>query len=239
MADTSALALETPSSEAVYRMLRNQIMTCELSPGRLLTERESAVELGLGLSLVHEVLTRLMRDGLVQAVSPGVYRITPLTLKSANDLLTVWTLLAPEMAALGTSRADPQQAAGLRQLMVEGNTVLAGPPDRNRVIRFIDIAEQVFGLVATASRNERLVETYRSLAGETWRVISLILLAADCVDTLLAAGVTWGSTIEDRDGATATQIVRDVTLATHMSAMRVLSNRPGTGGGGVVLPLRR
>ncbi|MFD4509168.1 GntR family transcriptional regulator [Streptomyces sp. NPDC058457] len=239
MADTSALALETPSSEAVYRMLRNRIMTCELSPGQVLTERESAVELGLALAPVHDVLTRLVQDGLVQTVSPSVYRITPLTLKSVNDLLTVWTLLGPEMAALGTSRADPQEAAKLRQLMAEGNAVLSGPPDRDRVVRFVDIAEQVFGLVAVASRNERLIEVYRSLAGETWRVLAMILLAAECVDTLLAAGVTWGSTIEPRDGVTATRIVRDVTVATHMSAIRVLSDRPESSGDGVVLPLRR
>ncbi|MEV7976801.1 GntR family transcriptional regulator [Streptomyces sp. NPDC086519] len=238
MADRRVLATDVPSSEAVYRMLRNRIMSCELVPGQLLTERRSAVELGLGLLPVRDALTRLVRDGLVQAVPPNAYRITPLTPKSVNDLLTVWELLGPEMAALGTSRADPEQAAELRQLVVDGNTTLAGPLDRDRVVRFVDITERVFGLLAIASRNDRLIEVYRSLAGETWRVLTLILIAADSVDTFLAAGVTWDSTFDRRDGLTATRIIRDVTAATHASAMLVLGDLPKTGEG-VVLPLRR
>lgn len=213
-------------------------MTCELVPGQCLTERRSAVGVGLGLPPVRDALTRLVRDGLVQAVPPHLYRVTPLTLKSVNDLFTVWALLGPEMAALGTSRADPEQAAELRQLLVDGNAVLAGPLDRDRVVRFVDITEQVFDLLAVASRNDRLIEVYRSLAGEMWRVMTLILIAADSVDTFLAAGVTWDSTIDRRDALTATRIARDVTAATRVSAIRVLGNWPKIGDG-VVLPLWR
>jgi DNA-binding GntR family transcriptional regulator len=135
MADRRALATDVPSSKAVYRLLRNRIMTCELVPGQLLTERRSAVELGLALLPVRDALTRLVRDRLVQAVSPNAYRITPLAPKSVHDPLAVWALLGPEMAALGTSRADPEQAAELGQLWVNRNAVLVGPLDRDRVDR--------------------------------------------------------------------------------------------------------
>lgn len=238
MAVRRALATDVGSSDAVYRVLRNRIMTCELVPGQWLTERRSAVEFGLGLPPVRDALARLVRDGLVQPVPPHAYRITPLTLKSANDLFTAWAVLGPEMAALGTSRIGPDQAAELRQLMLDGNAVLAGPLDRDSVARFIDITERGFDLLAVASRNDRLIEVYRSLAGEMWRVLTLILNAADSVDTLLDAGVTWDSTFNRRDALSATRIFRHVTAATRASAMDVLGDCPKIGDG-VVVPLRR
>ncbi|MFF5147641.1 GntR family transcriptional regulator [Streptomyces sp. NPDC013157] len=238
MTERRALATDARSSVAVYHMLRTRIMTCELVPGQPLTERASAVEFGLGLSPVRDALTRLVGDGLVQVVSPNVYRITPLTLKSVNDLFTVWALLGPEMAALGASRADPAQTAQLRQLMVDGNAVLAGPLDRDRVVRFIDITERSFDLIASASRNGRLIEAYRSLSCELWRVLTLILLSADCVDTLQAAGVTWHSLIDRRDALGVTRLTRQVTAATHASAVRLLTDGTKTDDG-AVLPLWR
>ncbi|MFF4116247.1 GntR family transcriptional regulator [Streptomyces sp. NPDC001714] len=236
MVDRRVWATGARSSESVYHSLRTRIMTCELVPGHPLTERASAVEFGLGLPPVRDALTRLVGDGLVQVVSPHTYRITPLTLKSVDDLFAVWALLGPEMAALGTSRADSAQAARLRQLMVDGNAVLTGPLDQDRVVRFIDITEQTFDLIASASRNDRLIEVYRSLSCEMWRVLTLILSSADCVDTLQAAGVTWHSVIDRRDAVAATRLTRHVAAATRASAVRLLTDR--TSGDGVVLPLR-
>jgi DNA-binding GntR family transcriptional regulator len=238
MAGRRALAAGAGSSETVYRVLRNRIMTCELAPGQLLTERRNAVELGLGLPPVHDALTRLVRDGLVRTVSPDAYRVTPLTPKSVNDLLTAWALLGPEVAALGISRADPQQAAELRRLMAHGTAVLAGSLDQDRIVRFMDITERAFDLLAVASRNDQLIEVYRSFAGELRRVVTLILIAADSVDMLLAAGATWDSAFDRRDARAATQITRDVTAAHHASALRVLGDRPRFGDG-VVVPLWR
>ncbi|WP_308286480.1 FCD domain-containing protein [Streptomyces griseorubiginosus] len=159
-------------------------------------------------------------------------------MKSVGDLFAIWAVLGPDVAALGTSGADPEQAAELRRLTVEGNALLAGPLDRDRVVRFIDITERLFDLLAVASRNDRLIEVYRSLAGEMWRVLTLILIAAESVDALLAAGVTWDSTFDRGDALTATRIFRDVTAATRASAMAVLGDRPQIDDG-VVVPLRR
>ncbi|MFD5541511.1 GntR family transcriptional regulator [Streptomyces sp. NPDC127079] len=238
MAVRHALTTDAESSETVYRMLRNRIMTCELRPGQWLTERRIAVEFGLGLPPARQALTRLIRDGLVQQMPPHAYRITPLTLQSADDLFTAWAMLGPEMAALGTSQADPKQAAELRRLIVDGNAVIAGPLDRDSIARFIDITEQGFDLLAVASRNDRLIEVYRSLAGEMWRVLTLILHAAGSVDTLLDAGVSWDSTFDRRDGLMATRIFRHVATATRASAMDVLGDCPKIGDN-VVVPLGR
>ncbi|MFF4806320.1 GntR family transcriptional regulator [Streptomyces sp. NPDC002144] len=238
MADRRAPATQARPSEAVYRTLRTRIITGELPPGQPLNERASAVAFGLGLSPVRDTLTRLVGDGLVQVVAPHAYRITPLTLKSVNDLFTVWTLVGPEMAALGTSRADPKQAAQLRQLMMDGNALLAGPLDRDGVVRFIDITEETFDLVASAADNDRLMEVYRSLSCELWRVLTLILISADCVDTLRAAGVTWHSAIDRRDTLGVMRLTRQIAGATRASALRLLTDRTKSGDG-VVIPLRR
>ncbi|MFD5544879.1 GntR family transcriptional regulator [Streptomyces sp. NPDC127079] len=233
-----ASTLRTGSSETVYRMLRNRIMTCELVPGQMLTARGCAVELGLGLCTIRDALTHLARDGLVQTVPHNGYRITPLTLKSVNDLSALWALLCPELAALGISRADPKQVAELRRLMTDATTALAGPLDRDHIVRFIDLTGRAFDLLAVASHNEQFVEVYRSLASELWRIFTVILIAADSVDTLQATTATWHSAIDRRDGLTATRIVREVTTATRASAMDVLGDCPKIGDN-VVVPLGR
>lgn len=116
--------------------------------------------------------------------------------------------------------------------------MLGGPLDRDHLVRYIDITEQVFALLAVASRNERLVEVNRSLTGEMGRVLSLILTAPGSIDAFVTAGMSWDSTISRRDAVTATATAHNVIAVAHTAAMRTLHGRP-PGTDRTVLPLRR
>jgi DNA-binding GntR family transcriptional regulator len=234
----SVLGMVGPSSDAAYRVLRDRIMTWELAPGQWLTERSSAVRLGLGLPQVRQALARLVADGLLQVLPRDHFRVTPVTCKSLDDLFTSWALLGPQIARLGTSAAGPAQAARLRRLITEGTALLTGPLDRDRLLRYIDNTLQIFDLLAVASGNDRLVEVNRSLAGEMGRTMTLVLAAPGSVDKYLAAGTSWYSTIDHCDADAVTAMARDVIAAGHTSATRVLHDRPSAIDRTVV-PLRR
>ncbi|MFF4507011.1 hypothetical protein [Streptomyces sp. NPDC001401] len=58
------------------------------------------------------------------------------------------------------------------------------------------------------SVNDLLIEVYRLLSFEMWRVLTWVLISAECVDVLLAAGVSWDSVIDGRDALEGTRPTR-------------------------------
>ena len=229
---------EPSLSETAYRTLREHVLTCKLSPGERLTERGTAAELGLGLSPVRHALTRLVQDGLVQVLPVKGYRVSPLTAKSVNDLFTVWLVLGPAIARLGVSHAEPDQAAELIRVLAEGDHALAGGPSLESTARFISLANEAFDLLAIAAGNDRLLQAYRSLAGEMSRVWTLVLTVAPIHGELLAVTADWRPIVDQRDGEGAERLARVFIEASHAAALRVLQSWSADGARQVV-QLRR
>lgn len=227
-----------PLSEMAYRTLRERVLTCELSPGERLTERRAAVELGLGLSPVRHALTRLTQDGLIQIIPPKGYRVAPLTVKSVDDLFNAWLLLGPVIARLGVTQASPDQVARLHRLIADADAALAQTPSRDGVAQFIVLADRTFDLLAIAAGNDRLLEVYRSLAGQMSRVWTLVLTTDPIQDELMSATADWRPVIDQQDGNGAAQLAREFIEASHAAALRVLRRSPSVGVSQVV-PLRR
>src|SRR6201994_4723610 len=195
-----------PMSETAYRMLRERVMTCKLTPGARLTERGTAAELGLGLSPVRHALTRLVQDGLGRLTPPEGHRGAPLPVRSVDDLFNVWLLLGPEIARLGVTQAAPEQAAELRRLATEGSRTLTQPPGMDNTAQFIALADSMFHLLAVAAGNDRLRESCLSPAGEMTRVWTLVLTADPVHDVLLAVTEDWRPAIDHRDGDRAARL---------------------------------
>jgi DNA-binding GntR family transcriptional regulator len=225
-------------SEAAYGLLRERVLTCQLSPGELITERRAAAELGFGLSPVRHALTRLIQDGLVKVVPAKGYRVTPLTVKSVDDLFRVWLLLGPAIARLGVTQADSAQTAELLRLVADADQALARTPGGDGAAQFIAAADDTFDLLAVAAGNDRLLEVYRSLAGEMSRVWSLVLTVDPIQDVLLSATADWHPAISQRDGDRAEQLAQEFIEVSHAAALRVLRSWPSVRASQVI-PLRR
>jgi Transcriptional regulators len=56
---------KVPVNANVYNIIRKSIMTLELVPGQMLSEKELAVKLGVSKTPVREALIKLSREGLV------------------------------------------------------------------------------------------------------------------------------------------------------------------------------
>ena len=225
-------------SGTAYEALRHRIITCELAPGERLTERRTAAELGLGLSPVRDALTRLVQDGLLQVAPRKGYRVTPLTVKSVDDLFTAWVLIGPEIARLGVSRAGLEQGEALRRLFAEIDRALGTAPVHDGATRFIELANEAFDLLAIAADNDRMLEIFRSLAGEMSRLWTVILTADVEHEVLQVANAGWDSIIDEHDGERAAGNAHAFIRASHAAAMRVLRAWPSVRNSEVV-PLRR
>lgn len=213
--------------EAAYQRLRADIVSCRLAPGERLTERSLAESTGYGISPIRDALTRLDHDGLVRTLPRKGYQVTPLTLKSVDDLFTLWRIVGPEIARLGVRDADTEQ----RQQAIGAFTELAelassqSPDDRDFAVRLVELAAEAFGILAVATDNDYLISIYQRLQNDMARVYALIS-QADAAMPALAVDEDWPDILTRRDDDKAAAIVDAWVLDSHRRILRILSRWP-------------
>ena len=213
--------------EAAYQQLRADIVSCRLAPGERLTERSLAQKTGFGISPLRDALTRLDHDGLVRTLPRKGYQVTPLTLKSVDDLFTLWQIVGPEIARLGVRDADPER----RQQAINAFTALAEidrsqpSADRDFGLRVVELAAEAFGILAAATENDYLISIYQRLQNDMARVWALISEADPSIADL-AIDEDWAAILTRRDGGAAAAHVEAYILESHRRILRILSRRP-------------
>ncbi|WP_216896764.1 GntR family transcriptional regulator [Nocardia alni] len=213
-------APESSLSAIAYRTLREQIRTCELVPGQMLTERRAAVQLGIGLPPIRDALTILADEGLVRRLPHRGYQIAPLTAKSVDDLFFTWGLLGPEIARLAIRDASSRQLDQIRPLIHETDRILQIQPAAGRAEMFTRNAEVLFGLLAVATTNDRLLQAYRRLVGEISRIWSLLLADATASE-IRAPRSIWHRALEQRDGNLIATMARKHIDVSHARAKKL------------------
>lgn len=213
--------------EAAYRRVRDDILACRLAPGQRVTERGLALELGASIGAVREALTRLDHEGLVRTLPRKGYLVTPLTMKSVNDLYDVWRLIGPELTRLGIRRATAEQTRRMRALMLAASdyTHQSGSPDEDKNFR-LETGMGFFVVLAEATGNEYLISAYRRISGDLSRVAALLLDQewADIADLVADGPRTDRMLAGDADGA-AEDVSQFIEKARDRT-LRILSQWP-------------
>src|SRR6201998_2911781 len=83
----------------VYENLRADILSCRLAPGDDMREQELAERYAVSRQPVREALLRLEREHLVTVQPRQGYRVTPISLSDARDLLRFRLALEPACVA--------------------------------------------------------------------------------------------------------------------------------------------
>ena len=99
--------------EAVYRALREAVVTAEFEPGQKLSENELAAALGVSRTPVREALARLREDRLVAIVPQLGTFVTLISTGAVNDAAFVREALECAAVRLTSSRITP---SGLEEL---------------------------------------------------------------------------------------------------------------------------
>ena len=155
------------------------------------------------------------------------YQVTPLTLKSVDDLFTLWGIVGPEIARLGVRDANPER----RQRAIDAFATLAelnrGEPsaDRDAALRFVDQAAEAFAILAEATENEYLISIYQRLQSDMARVWALISEADPSVPDV-AIDEDWPGVLTRRDGNAAAAYVEAYVKESHRRILRILSRWP-------------
>jgi DNA-binding GntR family transcriptional regulator len=97
----------------VYESLRSDILSCRLAPGDDMREQELAERYSVSRQPVREALLRLEREHLVTVQPRQGYRVNPISLEDARDLLRFRLALEPACVAEAIDNAGD---AGLKTL---------------------------------------------------------------------------------------------------------------------------
>jgi DNA-binding GntR family transcriptional regulator len=102
--------------ERVYAFLKYQILTCKMTPGEVVSEKEVCGVLSVSRTPFREALNRLCSEGLVWASHYHAYQVTPLVESDIIDLCELRTIIEMEVAALAAQRGAPADVKRLESL---------------------------------------------------------------------------------------------------------------------------
>jgi DNA-binding GntR family transcriptional regulator len=154
------------ASARVYRILKEQILSCHLAPGSSLIEGRLAETLEVSKTPIREALAMLVREGFVEVLPRQGYRVTDLTLADVQEIFYLRLLLEPAAAALAAERATADQLQALRTLAESAPDVGAD----DRFATFIAQNREFHVRLAEASGNTRLASTLKHLLEEIQRL---------------------------------------------------------------------
>ena len=99
----------------VYDSLRSDILSCRLAPGDDMREQELAERYAVSRQPVREALLRLAREHLVTVQPRQGYRVNPISLSDARDILRFRLALEPACVAEAIENAPDAVLKGLDQ----------------------------------------------------------------------------------------------------------------------------
>ena len=100
-------------AEQAYIRLRHEILTCILSPGQVVSERELARRYEVSKTPIREALTQVCHDGLMQRLPGRGYMVAPITTKDIRELFDLRLIL--EVAAAEQAARHPSPAPVCRK----------------------------------------------------------------------------------------------------------------------------
>lgn len=162
-------------AEQAYNQLRQEILTCVLLPGQVISEREFARKYEMSKTPVREAFTQACHNGLMQRMPGRGYMVTPITIRDIKelfDLRLVLEVAAAERAACNPSLVD-------LALLKELSTVSYNLNEPQSQAQFLKINRDFHVALAKAADNRRMEGMLADLLNEMERLFYLGLRLRD------------------------------------------------------------
>jgi DNA-binding GntR family transcriptional regulator len=184
----------------VYESLRSDILTCHFAPGDDMREQELAERYAVSRQPVREALLRLEREHLVTVQPRQGYRVNPISLADARDLLRFRLALEPACVAEAIEHANQEVLLALDQFRR-----FAGNRED-----FITYNRGFHCALADASGNRRMAAAARDLIEQADRLVrvSLANLKGHDPAQLVAEHADLIEAMQRRDARAAVRIIK-------------------------------
>ena len=148
-------------SHAIYRALRERILSNDIRPGTRLVMRDVANQYRASDIPVREALRMLERDGLVETAPYRGARVTTLTAKEVDETYFIRSHLESIATGLAAERITDAELTQLDLLMIE----MSAAVDVRDGPRFSDLNHQFHHTIVASCGNDML----RELTMDIWQ----------------------------------------------------------------------
>jgi GntR family transcriptional regulator, rspAB operon transcriptional repressor len=200
--------------ENVYESLRSDILSCRLAPGDDMREQELAERYAVSRQPVREALARLAREHLVTVQPRQGYRVNPISLSDARDLLRFRAALEPACVAEAIENAPDAVLKRLDQFRS-----FSGDHEA-----FIAYNRAFHTALANASGNRRMAAALRDLIEQADRLVrvSIANLRGHNPAKLVDEHAALIEALQQRDRRTALRLIKDHISQTEKRVLPAL-----------------
>jgi GntR family transcriptional regulator, rspAB operon transcriptional repressor len=184
----------------VYESLRSDILTCRLAPGDDMREQELAERYAVSRQPVREALSRLAREHLVTVQPRQGYRVNPISLSDARDILRFRQALEPACVTDAVEHATDTELKALDRFRQFSGDLEA----------FIAYNRAFHSALASASGNRRMAAALYDLIGQADRLVrvSIANVADHNPSELVAEHAALIDAMQSRDGRGAGRLIK-------------------------------
>ncbi|MFI4986744.1 MAG: GntR family transcriptional regulator [Alphaproteobacteria bacterium] len=169
-------------SDRAYAAIRRLIITCALRPGSSISEPELSQRARRNKAAVRAALIRLSQERLVTPIPRQGYRVAPLTIRDAQNILDLRVNLEPHAARHAAGRVSGGVFAPIRKQFRAGYD----PGKPRTVTAFLAANKRFRVLIAEATGNDRLAGIIATLVDELERYLRISLVPRNRSDQVLA-----------------------------------------------------
>ena len=186
--------------ENIYDRLRSDILSCRFTPGDEMREQDLAERYSVSRQPVRDALLRLQREHLVTVQPRQGYRVNPISLSDARDLLRFRLVLEPACVAEAIESASDAVLEALDEFRL-----FSGDHEA-----FITYNRGFHTALAYASGNRRMAASLCDLIGQADRLVRVSLANVKGHDParLVAEHVALIEAMQRRDSRTANRIIK-------------------------------
>lgn len=218
--DRVRLLRRQSGSDAVYEVLRQRIISCELAPGDSLPELELAAVLGVSRTPIREALRLLHGEQLVERRPTGGFRVAPLYTADVRGIYDVRALLEGLLARDACGRLSDADLRELRQ-QIERMTLL-----RDHAEEVIKIGQEFHGLIERVAGNRWCLHLLQQLRGHIDRYRTLSTSEPGRSLEAVAEHQAIYDALASGDKDTAETAMREHVYRSAESTLQALTNQP-------------
>ena len=158
-----------------YQRLRQEILTCSLAPGQIVSERELAGRYDVSKTPMREALGQACHEGFIQRLPGRGYIVSPITIRDIRELFDLRLIL--ECAAVERAVQNPKSEliSGLKDMA----EVKYDPYEPESHISFLKTNRSFHLAMAEATNNQRLIGLLGDIFTEMERLFHLGLRLRD------------------------------------------------------------
>ena len=194
-----------------YQRLHQEIITCILKPGQVVSERELAQRYEVSKTPMREALAQTCHEGLMRRLPGRGYMVAPITIIDIRALFDLRLILETTAVERAAKQPNSELIARLRT-MAESKYE---PDEPESHISFLQTNRAFHLALAEAAANHRLVELLEGLFNEMERLFHLGLRLRDSSEEMRREHQDLVKTLENGDTVTARSIITDQVIASR------------------------